>query len=268
MNIQRPIAIGLFIFIFGVGISLCFEKKKSKTISIIIAFLMSIAANVISANIIGTEGPGGTTGPSLHTEGTLEIGECEIGDTISFGSYQYDSNGLSSIEWIVIDEDENKLLLLSRYALDCQPYNSRKTDVTWESSSLRQWLNGTFYQAAFNSSEKAKIVETTVAADHNPQYPTDPGNDTHDHVFLLSIDELSRYLRTDEERSCRATQFAFDQGAYENPSTGCCWWWLRSPGISLSDAASVNSDGSIDYDDGTVNASTCAVRPVIWIQKD
>lgn len=265
MNIQRPIVIAVVIFGIGVGISKLFEKKESKTVTLIITCLMSIVANVISANIGGTEGPGGTTGPSLHNE---EIRQCEIGDTISFGSYQYDNNGLSSIEWIVIDEDENKLLLLSRYALDCQPYNFRKTDVTWESSSLRQWLNGTFYQVAFNTSERAKIVETTVAADHNPQYPTDPGNDTQDYVFLLSIEELSQYLRTDEERRCRPTQFAFDQGAYENPSTGCCWWWLRSPGISLSDAASVNSDGRIDYDDGAVNSSTGAVRPAIWIQKN
>lgn len=70
-----------------------------------------------------------------------------VGDYVVFGSYQQDSktsNGKEDIAWLVLAKEDNKVLVISRYALDCQPYNTSYTDVTWENCSLRKSLNDTF----------------------------------------------------------------------------------------------------------------------------
>ena len=69
------------------------------------------------------------------------------GDIITFGKYEQDnkkSNGKEDIEWIVLAREGNKVLVLSRYALASKPYNNKKTDVTWETCSLRKWLDKDF----------------------------------------------------------------------------------------------------------------------------
>ena len=53
----------------------------------------------------------------------------ETGAVVMFGSYEQDNqpdNGAEPIEWLVLAQSEGKALLVSRYALDCQPYNAGK----------------------------------------------------------------------------------------------------------------------------------------------
>ena len=191
----------------------------------------------------------------------------EVGETVFFGHYEQDnstSNGKEDIEWIVLDKQGTNLLLISKYALDCQKYNSSFTDVTWETCTLRTWLNGTFLNAAFSAAEQKQIVTTTVSADKNPKYSTNPGNATQDKVFLLSIDEANKYFKTDDARACAGTAYAYAQGAYK-AGNGNCWWWLRSPGYDQLDAAFVNNDGIVSPGGIGVNDDYSAVRPAFWI---
>lgn len=82
-------------------------------------------------------------------------------ETVLFGSYEQDgdaANGKEPIEWLVLARDGDKALLLSKYALDHQsfmPFYEPVTEpFTWESCSLRQWLNSTFLNAAFSAEEQ------------------------------------------------------------------------------------------------------------------
>ncbi len=202
-----------------------------------------------------------------------------VGSTVYFGSYEQDNNtanGKEDIEWIVLAKEENKVLVISKYALDCQKYNSTNTGVTWETCSLRKWLNGTFLNAAFSKNEQLIIQDTNVMADHNPSYNTPPGNSTVDKVFLLSVSEAYQYFNSDGARDCAPTTYAVSNGMKDRQST--CWWWLRSPGQQANYAAYISLGGlvidmgnqvdrsssrnSIDgplFDDGG------AVRPALWI---
>ncbi|HQC54912.1 MAG TPA: DUF6273 domain-containing protein, partial [Clostridia bacterium] len=138
-----------------------------------------------------------------------------VGSTIKFGFYEQDnntSNGKEEIEWKVLAVDGNKALVISQYALDCQKYNSTYTDTTWEKCSLRTWLNGTFYNAAFGSDHQKMIASSTVTADKNPSYSTSPGNNTTDKVFLLSITEVNKYFSSDSARQCQGTAYCYAQG--------------------------------------------------------
>lgn len=206
-----------------------------------------------------------------------KIKNIKVGDTYTFGAYEQDnstSNGKEAIEWTVLDKDGMSLLLISKQALDCQQYNTSSTDVTWESCSLRKWMNGTFLNKAFNAEEQAQIQNTTVSADKNPEYNTNPGNATTDKVFLLSINEVEKYFNSDEARKCAPTAYAKAQGAYASynyktaSGAATCWWWLRSPGDTQNSAAGVSLGGSVSYGGNYVHHDTDAVRPALWINLD
>ena len=191
----------------------------------------------------------------------------KVGDTFKFGSYEQDNNienGKEEIKWLVLKKKGNRALVISRYALDSKQYNDSEESVTWETCTLREWLNEDFLRDAFSDEEQAMIPRVLVSPDANPHNNTNPGKSTKDQVFLLSIAEAEKYFESDRVRQC---QIANDN--HDN-----CWWWLRSPGDFYNRAALVNSDGSIDYDGTNVNYVAVgsggyvdygAVRPALWL---
>ena len=199
-----------------------------------------------------------------------------VGDVYKFGSYEQDNNtanGTEDIEWVVLAKEKggnrNRILVISKDALDCQQFNIPHYIVTWETCSLRKWLNETFLNAAFSESERAMIPSVTVSADKNPEYSRSPGNSTMDQVFLLSITEANKYFSSAEERKCAPTDYAIAQGAYQSEYDSvdgrkACSWWLRSTGYLSDDAADVSSSGYVStVGDGIHNYH--AVRPALWI---
>lgn len=207
----------------------------------------------------------------LNEHPQVKYAIAKVGSYVIFGAYEQDantSNGKEDIEWLVLAKENNRMLVISRYALDSKPYNEKYTDVTWETCTLRTWLNKDFLNAAFSSEEQAMIPTVTVSADKNPSYSTNPGKATQDKVFLLSIVEANKYFKTDSARQCKPTAYADAQGAYTN-SSGFGWWWLRSPGCSQYSqglAADVSGNGCV-VDIGTgVDFDERVVRPALWIE--
>lgn len=195
-----------------------------------------------------------------------KLKNANVGSYVTFGAYEQDnntSNGKEDVEWLVLEVKDGKALVVSKYALDCKQYNTSDTGVTWETCTLRKWLNNDFINAAFSSYEKAMIPTVTVSADKNS---TNPGNATQDQVFLLSITEANKYFGSDSARQCKPTDYAFANGAYVNSSNGNCWWWLRSPGdYQNTTAALVSDDGDVfEYGCGVYDG-TSVVRPALWI---
>ena len=194
-----------------------------------------------------------------------------VGNYVNFGGYPQTQNGndKTPIEWLVLESNGETALLISRYALDCKPYNEEFEATTWEKCTLRGWLNSEFFNKAFSTEEKQYILQSDVSADKNPEYSMNPGNATKDNVFLLSIVEANKYFKSDDARKCAPTDYAIQQGAYTSDSykvegRRACWWWLRSPGSSSNCAASVNTDGSVD--DDYVDYSDSAVRPCVRVR--
>ncbi len=207
---------------------------------------------------------------------TEKLKNANVGSYVTFGAYEQDnnnSNGKEDVEWLVLAKEGNEVLVISKYALDCQQYNTSYTHVTWETCSLREWLNGTFINNAFSAEEQAMIPTVTVSADKNPDYSMDPGNATQDKVFLLSITEANQYFTSDEARKCAPTDYAIAQGAdaydsYKAGGRAACRWWLRSPGCSQAEAAYVRNDGDVYGYSNTVCNDNYAVRPAMWITLD
>ena len=174
------------------------------------------------------------------------------------------SNGTEAIEWLVLDVTDDKILVISRYGLDCQPYNKTLESVTWETCTLRKWLNEDFLNAAFTEEERAIIPTVTIFTDKNPEYSTNPGNATQDKIFLLSITEADKYFSSDSIRQCEPTDYAVKNGASKIDSTNC-FWWLRSPGNSPVSASIIYVIGTVDMYGFNVNYDFFAVRPALWI---
>ena len=208
------------------------------------------------------------------------ITPANAGDIITFGTYEQDNNtgnGAEPIEWLVLDNQGDRMLVISRYGLDCRKYNETRIDVTWETCSLRSWLNGEFYNTAFNDSEKASIMTTTISNPNNTKYNynTSGGNATNDNVFCLNIDEARAYFGAYDNdgynpaRSTNPTAYAVARGAGADTSTqwygGNCWWWLRSPGYQQGNAAYVLSHGNVSGAGDYVNSDHYAIRPALWI---
>ena len=203
------------------------------------------------------------------------IKNAKVGDIVYFGTYEQDndtSNGKENIEWLVLAKKDNKILVISDKALDCQPYNTSDDYVTWEKCTLREWLNNDFINAAFSDDEKAMIPTVTVSADSNLKYNTNPGNTTKDKVFLLSIVEAEKYFTSDEARMCIPTEYVISNVStsdeYTKDGKATCWWRLRSPGAIQYYAAEVDFDGDVDEFGIDVDYDIGGVRPALWITID
>ena len=200
--------------------------------------------------------------------GASEADEDEERAPLFVGSWPQESG--EPIVWDVLAEEGNRKLLLSRKAVAKRPYHDADEPVSWETCSLRAWLNGDFYRAAFNDYEKQRILKIPVTADRNTYCNTDAGNSTDDHVFLLSLPEVNALLRRklSAKRKCEADPADAPDADNDNKAaddTGCVWW-LRSPGSEKNEAACVNGDGQISNFGLPATTPTIAVRPCIWVR--
>ena len=202
------------------------------------------------------------------------------GKYIVFGQYPQTKDGKDNtpIEWMILDHNGQRALVVSKYGLDAQPYNITGNAATWETCTLRTWLNGTFYNKAFSSAEQAVILTTTVDNSKSQCYSgwnTSGGNNTQDKVFLLSYAEANKYFGVTYGNSSNTksrvapTAYAIAQGAWKDSSDETAdgidagWWWLRSPGYNQDFAARVISGGFL-YNNYVLDASG-SVRPALWV---
>lgn len=206
----------------------------------------------------------------------------DVGDTVTFGTYEQNNNysdGNESIEWIVIDKQEDKIMVVSKCIIAMQPFNTtNEGHISWEKCTLRKWLNNDFLNEAFSDAEKKLISDTTVS---NTEYlarglsysTTD--HLTTDKVFLLGENERDMLSSVDalkgivtESVIALFSDAANSDVANINPSNFEPLWWLRTTWEDAVDCqASVAYGASYDeHEHDTCNVEESAgVRPAMWI---
>ena len=194
----------------------------------------------------------------------LYVNMPQKGDIISFGNYWQSSDSKKEpIEWIVLDTDETKAFVISRYGLEAKPYNQTDASVTWENCTLRKWLNNDFFNSAFSNAEKQIIQTTTLNNAEDTDYGTIKGNTTNDKVFILSNNEARFYFDSDAARACYATLHARSKyHTWEDSRWG--EWWIRSPDLG-NIAEYVLDDGRTQYNAGYNVSLVLLIRPAMWI---
>ncbi len=238
-----------------------------------------------------TPQPTPTPEPSLQM-----LADAKVGDIITFGAWWF--GDYEKIEWIVLDENDNGLLLLSRYVLKEVDYIEMSGDpeydaamsepgmAEWEISKLRNYLNGEFYRDAFSDGEKRKIKSVSLVNDFVWEGERNERHATEDKVFCLSMEEAKKYFpvnRQDEysERAFSEAAIAeplpgsnliygtISEDDYENRyirlnySRDCIEkqgtaWWFRTP-----EWIGVASDGCMEG----VSYSGAGVRPAMYVNR-
>ena len=224
--------------------------------------------------------------PAMWVDASVLVAALNPGDTYTFGHYEQDydtSNGPEPIQWKVLDVQDGKALLLSRDVLIRLQYHPQETGAAWKDCTLRQWLNDDFYHAAFSGEELKRVCLTRNVNEDNPTCGTAGGEDTDDHVFLLSLSEAEKYFSSDEARQCEfsaAVNMIVDQEPgiqkdvipTDDPYGYGRRWWLRTPGMYPLATVIIEKDGSVSrngntgaYASGVACHQWNGVRPAIWI---
>ena len=201
-------------------------------------------------------------------------------DCVYFGNYwQNDTDGDGNVDhqddkepikWRVLSVDGNDAFLMADQCLDAQPYNEEDEDVTWETCTLRTWLNDTFLYDAFSANERSAIRYTMVVNEDNSYYGTEGGNNTVDQVYVLSEREAYNttygFENNEDKSSTREsiiTEYTKGLNVYTGGENGN--WRLRTLGKDSKRAMIVSLNGSIATVGFSNNNYNICVRPVLHI---
>ena len=211
----------------------------------------------------GIVNPGSTVNPPAVVTAAPSV---RTGDLLLLGGY-----GGDELLWQVLAVQNGKALLLSRYGIERSCFNTNNAGQTWANSTVRKWLNGTFYSQAFSRGEAAAILESFVneAEDQASRSfaPKRIGESTYDRVFLLSYADLMTYVPNVRDRQCVPTNHALSEGCNYSDTVylngqPTCWWWLRSPAYR-NNALAVNNSGVVEA--CMMSQSYGALRPAMWV---
>ena len=269
------------------------DFKKQAAFLLIAALLAGILPMPASSSV---QAAGyGVSSPRIDSNGITTW------DCIWFGNYwQEDTNedgkadkndAKIPIKWRVLSVEGDDAFLVANKNLDCQRYNDTNTDVTWETCTLRSWLNGygaeanvckkdysseNFMDYAFTAEDQVAIQTTNVVNNDNLVHGIVGGNNTSDQVYLLSINEVtdpaygfsSSTSENAQSRRVFNTDFAEEQGAYTSTAEGYAGngiWWLRSPGGKSSYASYVHDQGVVTTYGYIVRNDDRTVRPALHL---
>lgn len=215
--------------------------------------------------------PAVTAPPPPHV--TEAINSLLHGNQVSFGTYEQDgdtSNGKEPIEWIVsetwVSNNKYIVMLISKKTLFVSQYNETNDDVTWQSCSLRKYLNNDFVKDAFTIDEQTLLFENEIQTLPNPN-ATGVSSDftTKDRVFVPDYGDYNEFDMFIEERAdltaaAKKQAEGIDKDKYIDNS-----WWMRTEGQDLKHALTFNNTGEAVFEDGDPVDSYCGVRVAIWL---
>lgn len=241
--------------------------------------------------ITGSKLTNAITGADYNSDGDAwidgvkyrRINKSQTNNSEFFGNKKFRYFKWERIKWKVLYNNKSSLFVMADQALDCKDYNSDYKCIPWESCSLRKWLNDTFYDTAFSSSEQAAIEQKNVINEDNLDSGAKGGNNTRDKVYLLSNREVTNFAYgfcTDgnvmsASRRMQTSDFAYIRGAYrsqESEYQNNCIWLLRSPGSDTSPCSYVNVDGWVEwfrkgnetYDDAILPVLNLKISSNMW----
>lgn len=172
---------------------------------------------------------------------------------VKFGRYYLnaDSKELLPVEWIVLDENDDATLLMTKKCIDELPFSECIENVTWKNCTLRNWLNDKFFSTAFTPEEQDAIIMSGLP----------------DKVFVLNRSEVIKYLHDEKDRQCVSTDYSRLHGTYTNEN-GLCAWWTRSLSENNSLAVYLSSYGTFGNRPHYVDDNVIGVRPALWVKKN
>ena len=269
------------------------KKFLALALALMMVFALAACGGKTDPAPSGNDDPGTSQqtepGVSQQTPSETDSGDkkealvSKVGDTARYGSFE----GME-IEWrtLAVDTEAKKALLIATDIAAYWAFNDVPAEVTWETCTLREWLNNEFYNAAFSDEQKAIILNSTLSNPANPEFGAGAGADTTDKVFLLSFEEAQQYFSDDDDRLAEVnftdeyvanlskliaahTAFGYTEDEIKNELKDYVGttdkWALRTSGETLNQAADVSYDGSMYAHGSNVEKVVIGVRPAIWV---
>ena len=189
--------------------------------------------------------------------------------TIELGRY-WKETGLEDvpIEWIVLNETHEHLFVVSKQSIVSQMFD--ETTASWKDSSIRKWLNKEFLRKAFNEYERPSILEKNIVTSNDLESVYGGFSqmrnyvETLDKVFLLSVDEVEQYFKTQESRVAERSQYAIDTLEDDRKYVNC--WWLRNEAYFNWAPLLIQGDGTYYGLAGAQNLE--GIRPAMYINRN
>ncbi len=221
----------------------------------------------IAANYPGlkTLADKGIIGIKAEPEDIITLGSWDCA-AVDYDEYETVTDGKKdALKWKVLEysEDGKSALVVSEFIIDTARYNQTQTDVTWETCDIRKWLNKEFYTGAFTEGERSLIKISDVKNEDNPDTGAAGGNDTEDHIFLLSYSEVNKYFGSNGNLHYMTDRICgfIDGEGY--------WWALRTPGVNNGCITIIDDKGrifnSVIDEDGYPVNSAAGIRPAFRI---
>lgn len=238
------------------------EKRNRRRKRIQIAVLCLIVGSVLTIGIWSGYSKW-IRDPSIYRSEMKALYESEVGDTVYWGRFESDYYipGKEKVSWIVLKKEKYRVMLVAEKGIAGAAYHQAHSEVDWENSDLRHYLNHNLYESMFNDNEKKMILD----------HP-----DTGDRLSLLSVKEADSFFESQESRQIALTEAAIKDGTNLNSESKAnnwdvkgyrsSWWWLRGTGKKKLTAPIVSENGEIETDKKYVNKPNGAVRPVVWVK--
>ncbi len=209
----------------------------------------------------------------------------QTSSSVIFGAYEQDGdyrNGKEPLEWLVLERDGDRALLLSKYGIETLLWDKDQPIGAYDVDDLYWMMNRTIYEAAFSAGERAALIQMNPIKNESlaefpwgmTQYPG--------YTFLLETDDVlygksqdnTPYFRTEEARITIPTAYAAQKGAWldENGefSDVECPWLVTVTGTTDGDFSEVEfarvmPDGSISFEQEAIKDQHVLIRPAIWV---
>lgn len=166
----------------------------------------------------------------------------QTGDILWYGVWNE-----QPVSWTVLDADamnsgEPGMFLFAQYVIQPSGVVFHDYSALWEGSYAQDWCE-TFWDGAFTEAEKTAIPATFTTSEEGILNYFGlfwrPANLTGEHVFLISAEEMSRYVGEDDGAEGLTGHTPEGKPAY---------YWLRSPHGYHPDYSGLVIDGNQIHD--------------------
>ena len=232
------------------------KNKKPLIIAIIIIVVLIIVGAIVAFLLLGQPKDEVITNNNNNSSQTNTSALYKVGDSVTLSDYSWQVLDVKTLNKGT-DEEQVKALLISKYIIDVREFDN--DGGSWADSSLRQLLNGEFWDT-FAVTDQERVINT---------------ND--DMVFVLSRAEVKKYFKENSDRVAvlnvsetklneiaDRTTTTLETLREQNGNKDGFQWWLRDDSTEDDGGLIVMPDGEF-WTYANDKTFFYGVRPALWL---
>ncbi len=210
--------------------------------------------------------------------------EASVGDRVYFGEWylDYEKREMEPMPWLVMDKEGDHILLVSEYVMNSDTYHFSEDVSQWKDSELCRLLNYDFYTYGLKEKERKLLCGKKGAGNENWDISDREAYTYYIHrteeeayedilvkndlIFLLTRDDVLRYMPKPHQRVAETTKAARDEGLTWTKNGYVAPWWLADIAKNGTNAMYVDIYGNIHDEGKSFYKTQMGVRPAVWLK--